>query len=203
MQMITTNCPACGGAYGGRFTSRFITCEYCGTRFALSADELAALGFVDADGDGYDDNDQASVAKRSRSVIDASGPIYEFAREECERFLAAVGDSNFKSTNKIIKGLNINQGDDIYLIHDDTMFKSGKNGFAITREGLYCREMGDKTAHFVSWEDFSKRKEPRLDDSYVRQDRISISYFTDDNDVRDHELIELYQRLYDYAQATQ
>ena len=47
MEIITTNCPSCGAVYGGNITSRFITCEYCGTRFALSEDEARALGIIE------------------------------------------------------------------------------------------------------------------------------------------------------------
>ena len=151
--MITTNCPACGGIYNGRLTSRFITCEYCDTRYALGRKELEALGFVDEDGDGYDDYDSCPADDRRGSQV-SSVPLPEFAREACEKFLKGVDNSYFKSTNKILRGLGI-EGEDVYLIHDDTIFGSGKNGFAITQRGLYCRDFGEPTAHFVSWEDFA------------------------------------------------
>ena len=197
MQTLTVSCPACGGTYEGRLTNRFVTCEYCGTRYALGKDALEAMGFVDADGDGFSDNDPA--AKAEYEADDNSDPMYQFARDVCEKFLRAADKSSFASSNKILKGLGLTAGDDIYLIHDDTMFKSGKNGFAITREGLYCREMGEKSAHFVSWSDYAAGDKPLLEDAYIRQDGVSVCYFTDDSDVRDIRLTRLYERLYYHA----
>ena len=197
MQLITANCPACGGSYGGRLTSRFITCEYCGTRFALSDEELSAFGFTDADKDGFDDNDPGRNATRDEDT--SSAPMYAYAREACEKFLKRVDQSSFSSSRKIEYGLGIENSDDIYLIHDDTMFKSGKNGFAITREGLYCREFGDRNAHFLSWEDFAEGGWPALSDSYIRQDGTSICYFTDDSELRETKLLKLYEQLYQHA----
>ncbi|MBR3158980.1 MAG: hypothetical protein IKF14_07720 [Atopobiaceae bacterium] len=196
MHMVTTNCPACGGVYGGRVTSRFITCEYCGTRYALSNDELKRIGFTDADGDGYDDDDQLPDKYEEDISTD---PLPVFARDVCAEFLDDhVGGSSFNSSRKILRGLDAD-GEEIYLIHDDTMFKTGKNGFAITRSGIYCREMGDKSAHFVSWEKFTQSKCPKLIDSYIRQSGTSICYFTDSEHVRD-DLLDLFVRLWRHAQ---
>ena len=198
MQMFTAKCPACNGVYDGRITSRFVTCEYCGTRFALTKDELDALGFVDADGDGFDDNDVPTAA--SADMDESSATMPEFAREACQAFLNGTDKSRFTSSDKILRGLDIKAGDDVYLIHDDTMFKSGKNGFAITRDGMYCREFGDRTAHFVSWEDLANGAKPELDEySYIRQNGISLCYFSDDDDLLEGKIIKLYQRLYNHA----
>ena len=188
MQVIATNCPSCGASYGGTVTGKYVTCEYCGTRFALSDDELAAMGVAGGD------------AGRGAVEIDTgSDPMYVFARDACARFLREADESSFESSAKVLKGLGIQSDDEVYLIHDDTMFKSGKNGFAITREGIYCREMGDRTAHFVSWADFGAASEPEVDDSYIKQGRKSVCYFTDDSDVLEGELFSLYRQLYIHA----
>ena len=95
---------------------------------------------------------------------------------------------------------HIKAGDDVYLIHDDTMFKSGKNGFAITHSGMYCREFGDRTAHFVSWKDLACGEKPELDEySYIRQNGVSLCYFSDDDDLLEGKIFKLYQRLYNHA----
>lgn len=192
MEIITTNCPSCGAVYGGNITSRFITCEYCGTRFALSEDEARALGIIEGA------NPEPQLVADPPAPEDAV-PMYVFARDACEKFLKGVDEDSFESSAKIVRGLGI-EDEDIYLIHDDTFFKSGKNGFAITYAGFYCREMSDKKAHFVSWEDFADRIDPELGvDGYIRQDGVSICYFTDDDDVLCNQLISLYRRLYTYA----
>lgn len=206
MQIVSINCPSCGAFYNGAFTSRFITCEYCDSRFALSKDELIALGFEDADGDGYDDNDKGNKPKakpKAKAAVPANaGPLYEYARDQCRDFLDKnkADASKFRSTSKILQGLDIKSSDDVYLIHDDTLFGSGKNGFAITDNGIYCREFGDGTSHFVSWDDFTQTDRPELDDSYVRQDGVSICYLTGDDALRNR-LFSMFKRLWDYAQA--
>ena len=129
MQIVSVQCPACGGVYGGRVTSKFITCEYCDTRYALGRKEL----------------------------------------------------------------------EDVYLIHDDTIFGSGKNGFAITQRGLYCRDFGEPTAHFVSWEDFANGERPELDDSNIFQNGTSLGYFTGNKQLRDKKLTSLFNQLFEHA----
>lgn len=196
MQIVTTNCPACGGIYGGKFTSRFITCEYCGSRYALTPEELKSIGFKDEDGDGYDDDDFDS---REETVDTNNDPMGIYAKRAVEDFLEETANkSSFVSTQKIERGLGLDTASGIYLIHDDTLFKSGKNGFAITSEGFYCREMGDRNAHFVSWSKFAKGKEPKVADSYIRQSGESIVYYTDNETTR-NELLDLCRDLWRHA----
>ena len=199
MQTISSKCPSCGGVYSGNLTSRFMTCEYCGTRFALSSEELKAIGFVDRDGDGFDDRD--SPLGRWAAEDDANNePMYAFARDVCDEFLSSgVNRDSFKPTDKIIRGLGLGDDDELYLVHDDTLFKSGKNGFAITSRGLYCREMGESAAHFVSWDDFARRGRPGLEGASFYQDGVSICYFTDNSEVREGALAPLFERLYAHA----
>ena len=194
MRVVDIKCPACNGSYDGRLTSRFITCEYCGTRYALSAEELTALGF--AEGDDILDSEDPDVAL---GEDDGFEPMDVFARDACAALKKAVRDDYFVSTDKIMRGLSIESGHEVYLIHDDTMFKSGKNGFAITSAGLYCREMGDRKSHFVSWSDFASGEKPEQDDSYIRQGATSVCYFSDNSDVLEDNLVPLYLRLHRHA----
>ncbi len=189
MKSIVVNCPMCGGRYSGNITSRFLTCEYCDSRFALDDEEAEALGLggrhEQEDDDVDYDADEEYAGMDLLEIVDA----------ECEDLLCRVDRDNFETSRKIERGLGIDADEEIYLIHDDTIFKSGKNGFAITSAGLYCREMGDREAHFMSWEDFAHtRYGAVLDDSYVRVDGTSIAYYTDDEDDRE-QLENLYQRL--------
>ena len=191
MQMVATNCPACGGRYGGSFTSRFITCEYCGSRFTLSDEELAALGFGEPDTSHRADNEPST---------DSNVSMPDFAQEACRDFLRGkdVDEDSFETSRKITSGLGV-EADEVYLIHDDTMFKSGKNGFAITDAGIYCRELGDRRATFTSWADFAASERPQIDDCYIRQRGTGLCYFTDNNRTLEHELYDLYLRLYEHA----
>lgn len=48
--------------------------------------------------------------------------------------------------------------EEVYLEHDDTVFKSGKNGFAITEKGIYHRGMFESYTSFIPYEDLAKGK---------------------------------------------
>ena len=191
MKLISLNCPACGAAYDGPIRSGFLSCEYCGTRFMLDADELEALGV--SSGKGLEAADAEELAYEDLQ------PYEEFTREACEEFLKAVDSDEFKCTSKIVRGLGVDdRKEEIFLIHDDTLLGSGKNGFAITDYGFYCREMGDPEAHFVAWGEFAECEKPYIDDSLIVADGVSLAYYTGNSDVRD-ELKSLYRKLRKHA----
>lgn len=193
MQVISVNCPSCGGPYSGSIAGRSITCEYCGTRYVLDDHEFGLFGGASG----------AAGADRAEGGYAHSGvAMADFAREACEKFLqnrkVREDASSFVSSDKVVRGLGIADGDEIFLIHDDTMFHSGKNGFAITREGFYCRELGD-SSHFVSWEEFGQGGEPERESGSINQDGVSICYFTDDSSLLKYQLMDLYEKLYTHA----
>lgn len=57
----------------------------------------------------------------------------------CNAFVLEHDKADYIISKKLILGLNIPENAEIYLGHDDTIFKNGKNGFAITSEGIFCR----------------------------------------------------------------
>lgn len=193
MKVIIPNCPACGGKYEGSIKRGILTCEYCGAKFALDADELEALGLAGEVGaDEYDGEDEEEYYEDLQSVED-------FAREACDDFLSTItDDDDFKCTDKILNGLSIGDDDEVFLIHDDTLFKSGKNGFAITDYGFYCRDMGEGEAHFLYWSEFADSSKPEISDSNIVVDGLTIAYYTGNGDVRDR-LCSLYRKLRKHA----
>ncbi len=199
MNIVSLNCPSCGASYGGNVTSRFIVCEYCGTRFALSKEEMEQLGYTDEPAQQSYDADEEEYEDYYPDDT-GSEPMSEFAPQAIEEFLDSgnADRSDFKSSPKILRGLGV-EGEDVYLIHDDTLFKSGKNGFAITSSGLYCREMLESTVYYVSWDDFAQGSWPQVEDSYITQDDTKICYFSGDSDLIENDLLELYNRLYNHA----
>ena len=181
MKLIDTKCPACGGAIAPSSSGNMVVCEYCGSRFILDDEEASAF----QEDVGYSD------------YVESSLSMADYAAEACEDFLASVDNDSFRETPKILKGLGVGSGENVYLIHDDTFMKSGKNGFAITECGLYCREMGEQ-ATFTDWATYAGLEEPDLDGSYIRCDDASVCYFTDDSDLMP-ELLVLYRKLYRHA----
>ena len=193
MKVVVANCPACGGKYDGDIRGGVMTCAYCGAKFALESDELEAFGLNRSGGAVADSSDDYE-----EEAYEDLQPMTDFARDACDEFLNSVDDSEFECTDKIVDGLGIGDEDEIILIHDDTLFKSGKNGFAITDYGFYCREMGDSEAHFLYWNDFADAEQPESDDSYIKVGDVSVAYYTGSSDTRS-ELRKLFRKLHDHA----
>ena len=182
MKLVDMRCPACGGIIARNSKGKMVTCEYCGSRYMLDDEEDEAFREEVAE-DEYEEDSSLSMA--------------EYAEQACADFLASFDNGSFKETRKIVRGLDVGDGEDIYLIHDDTFMKSGKNGFAITDRGLYCRELAEE-ATFTDWHAFARLDDPCLDGSYVRCASKSVCYFTDDSDMMP-ELLNLYRKLHRHA----
>ena len=186
MKVVSVRCPSCSAGYDGPLKSGLLTCEYCGTRFALDAEELSSMGLS-----GEETYEEVEEEEELPLLKD-------FAEEACQKFFAKVGYDEFKHTDVIAKGLGIDEYEDVFLIHDDTLFNSGKNGFAITDYGFYCREMGEGEAHYLKWGDFAECSKPYIDGSLIKADGTSVAYYTGDSNTRD-ELCSLYRKFRKYA----
>lgn len=74
----------------------------------------------------------------------------DFIQRYDQKVIRGIVRGNIETVSK---GLNIPEGAEIYVHHDDTLLESGKNGFAITDQGFYCRELG-KQPVFTAWRTF-------------------------------------------------
>lgn len=183
--MLELKCPGCGAVVDQKITSRVVTCEYCGSRFALEGDEAEA--FIESNDDSFEEDEDR----------EAPSSMAGFAADACEEFLENFDSGDrFESTQKILNGLGVGD-EDVYLIHDDTLFKSGKNGFAITADGLYVRDLGGE-ALFYDWDTFADLEEPEADNGYVTCGDDIVCYFTADSDVLSA-LKKLYKKLHKHA----
>ena len=189
MKVILANCPACGGKYDGPIRGGILTCEYCGARFALDADELGSLG---ADDQGYEEETDGE------EYYEDLPPYDEFTEEACSEFIRTVGDEDFQESDKLKATLGIDDYERVFIMHDDTLFKSGKNGFAITDYGFYCREMAEPETNYFKWGDFAEASKPIIDGSYIKMDGVSVAYYTGSDATRE-ELKSLYRKLRKYA----
>lgn len=83
----------------------------------------------------------------------------EVAKRFCDSFLATHDSHYFQRSmsDKLKRGLGIPQIKDseVYLAHDDTIFKTGKNGYAITKQGIYFRDMLKK-AECLSYKELAE-----------------------------------------------
>jgi hypothetical protein len=186
MRLLNMTCPACGASIEN-ISGRVAICEYCESRYALEEEEAGAFAGIDDEADDSDFDGESS----SLSMAD-------YAAKVCADFIEEVGEGgSFRDTNKIRRGLEIRDGEDVYLIHDDTLLKSGKDGFAITDCGLHCRDMAEAPI-FVAWESFAKADSPRQDGSHILSGKKLICYFTDDANLMP-DLLSIYKKLHKHA----
>lgn len=94
-----------------------------------------------------------SIIQRFIAVQERQTREMNLIKPLCNKFLSSHKASLFQCSPKLKATLGITNMDDsdIYLARDDTVLKTGKNGFAITRNGIYCREMGAVATH-ISFE---------------------------------------------------
>ncbi len=83
---------------------------------------------------------------------------------------------------------------EVYLAHDDTVFGSGKNGFAITDKGIVVREMGS-SAKMLTYQEFMERKTLRRESFKIMADQNAVSYLSG-NLPAHSELQDLYRKIH-------
>ena len=184
--MKEMKCPACGAPVRGQITSRIVACEYCDTQFVLDPDMVDAIEEVQE----LDEYEEYYYQWDSMA---------HFAADACREALNELDDDTFSVSNKIFDGLGIDHDEDVYLIHDDSMLGRGKNGFAITEHGLYCREIAEPAALFLDWSSFAQYDQPYIDDTYIRVNDVSICYYTDNSELMPY-LLGLYDMLHEASQ---
>jgi hypothetical protein len=144
---------------------------------------------------------EAKSGKVAEALEDAAKSglsMEDYAAELCSELLLHAGEGSFKSAPKIMKGLNIGSDETVYLIHDDTFMKSGKNGFAITDKGLHCRGQGEEAA-FLDWSAFARLPDPEdAGAGNIKCGARLVGYFTDDSEIFDL-LLPMYQKLQRHA----
>jgi len=102
--------------------------------------------------------------------LSSSGTItnetYESIKTFCEVFAMLHNGAKYDVSYKLKDTFGILY-EDVYPAHDDTLFKNGKNGFVITENGIYCREIMASYKNYVSFEELS-----RADNIYMRVEAI-------------------------------
>ena len=127
------------------------------------------------------DPQEPSAVIYARDILLNDGKVYDGSSiaEICQKFLSYEENKGIDTGRKdnIINTLKIPSGDTIYLVHDDSWFKRGKNGFAVTDRGVYVKDIGE-AADFVPWEEFRKCKNIESKSCYVTADGRKIAYIT-------------------------
>lgn len=124
---------------------------------------------------------------------------YSMIKDTCEMFLMYHSPSKYDAHYKLKDSLGI-MYEEIYLAHDDTLFKTGKNGFAITESGIYCRGLMESYTNYVSFEELSNAEEIYVKGSYVYADDEIIAYFSGSESDRE-DLKELFEEIAIYVRC--
>ena len=142
-----------------------------------------------------------SYAEKSQIVSEEQGrettnkhlsrqELLEAIKGECELFANNHDKEKFKITQKIIKHLGL-QGE-VYLGYDSTIFKSGKNGFAITESGIYFNEIIVSKYH-TSFEELSNSNKIYTSGSIIYVDEKIVAAIVDNEEKED--LKGLFERI--------
>ena len=117
----------------------------------------------------------------------------------CEDFEAKYPKRYSTGISNVLKtGLGLTD-EKVYLSHDDTWLKSGKNGFAVTDRGFVCRNFsGNPQA--LSFKDFKAVKEitpitSKLSDANILAGGQPIVYVTGASDTEKNDLNHLIQSI--------
>lgn len=94
---------------------------------------------------------------RQRALPAANDVTEQQLAASAKAFIESYDQSVIKKITRgkpedMVNGMGIPNGAKFYVHHDDSMFESGKTGFAITDRGIYCRKTNKTT--FTDWRTF-------------------------------------------------
>ena len=117
------------------------------------------------------------LAKKQGSVVTDAVEII------CKIFKNGQKESIYRVSDTLKKTLSITENEKVYLAHDDTWLKTGKNGFAITEEGIYCRGLGipkEAPLHYTSFRSLALCEQIHYGDEacYIYADEYLLAYIT-------------------------
>ena len=90
-----------------------------------------------------------------------------------------------RSTGNSRRELSVKADSKMWLIHMNVGQRHPQSGFAITDDGIFCREPKEGKSHFVSWLRLCELDEPTLDATLVKAGDVSLVCYEGDREVRD------------------
>lgn len=102
-------------------------------------------------------------------------------------------------TSKLNKGLSGVVYGKVYLAHDDTVFKSGKNGFVIADDGIYCREILATGITYVPYYILAQIKRIYIDGAFIYADNYILATVTGLSDEGKRKLCDIFNMLKTYV----
>lgn len=140
-----------------------------------------------------------SLSLASRPPVEKLLKPLERIRLLCEDFAAKYPKRYSTGISSVLKtGLGLTD-EKVYLSHDDTWLKSGKNGFAVTDHSFVCRNFLSNP-QALSFKDFKAVKEispitSKLSDGNILADGQPIVYVSGASDTEKNDLNHLIQSI--------
>lgn len=104
----------------------------------------------------------------------------------CKKFLSykdtEIVNNALNNKKVLINVLQIEPGDKIYILHDTSLFRRGKSGFAVTDKGIYVKEPRQDT-QVVYWKDFKKYTKITRDRGAIIADGKAVAHFSSSEEV--------------------
>lgn len=147
-------------------------CEYCGSQFLEHKANCPNCGA------------QIQINQNPANAGVPSAASEKAIREICEKFegdddLYYADSINAKRLRAARTHFKIPANEKIWLVYDDTVFGSNKQGFAVCQSGLYWKNDWSVTTkrNFLSWQDFTARpiSLENLEINLGRGDRIGVA----------------------------
>ncbi len=123
---------------------------------------------------------------------------YKLIKGMCSTYAMLHDEYNYVSNTKIEQTLGI-FGEEIYLVHDASLLKNGKNGFAITESGIYCRRFLENWTRHVSFEELINTQTIYEKDSYIYADEDTLAYLPSGSRTTLRYLTELFEKIRMYV----
>ncbi|WP_195454927.1 tetratricopeptide repeat protein [Turicibacter sanguinis] len=141
----------------------------------------------------YEENTSSSNGYLN-SPLTISQNTYTAIKRECKTFKNAHDSSSYDESYKLKSVFHL-LDEAVYLAHDDTIFKNGKNGFAITVCGVYCRCFMDSYTTYVSFIDLAYANCIYIKDSKIYADENPVAYISGVSNNEREDLKVLFEQI--------
>lgn len=147
--------------------------------------------------DGKLYNDTKLYQQEKDIITNDIHDIYKEIKLYCRDVVLRVRDesknySKFHVANNLRYHLGIKDSDEVYLGHDDTLFKTGKNGFAITRNGIFSRQIFGSKNH-IEFKELNNISKFYWENSTLYGDKYILAVCATASDFEKDILIELFK----------
>jgi len=137
----------------------------------------------------------STLSSSKRITADA----YDFIKTQCELFAFLYDGSKYDVTYALKENLGVLY-EEVYLGHDDTLLKNGKNGFIIAKSGIYCRGLFESYTNHMSFEELAQADSIYVEGSSIYADGIPIAYITGVSEER-NKLKDLFETIAFYVKV--